>query len=123
MAKYVFFTMCLMLSFQAHAFDEWTKMEIGMEAVYVAAHIIDWGQTLDIADNPDIYWEEVNCPMLGKHPSRGRVNKVFAAGLILQPIIAHVLPHDLRKLWILSGIALEVSCIHGNQSIGLNVRF
>ena len=123
MAKYIFFMTCLMVSLQAHAFDEWTKVEIGMEAVYIAANIIDWGQTLDIADNPDRYREEVNCAMLGDHPSRGRVNKVFAAGLILQPLIAHVLPHDLRKLWILSGIALEVSCIHGNQSIGLRMGF
>lgn len=105
------------------AFDEWSRVEIGMEAVYVAAHIVDWGQTLDIADNPDRYWEEVNRPLLSKHPSRARVNQVFAAGLILQPLIAHVLPRDFRKLWILSGIALEVSCIRGNQSIGLRMAF
>lgn len=105
------------------AFDEWSRVEIGMEAVYVAAHIVDWGQTLDIADNPERYHEEVNCLCLGEHPSRARVNQVFASALIIQPMIAHVLPHDLRKLWILSGIALEVSCIRGNHSIGLRMDF
>ena len=105
------------------AFDEWSKVEIGMEAVYVATHVVDWGQTLDIADNPKRYHEEVNCVCLGEHPSRARVNQVFASTLILQPLIAYALPHDLRKLWILSGIALEISCIRGNHSIGLRMAF
>lgn len=114
--------LCLLPSIGA-AFDEWSNVEIGMEAVYIAAHIVDWGQTLDIADNPERYREEVNSLCLSEHPSRARVNQVFASALILQPLIAHILPHDLRKLWILSGIVLEVSCIRGNQSIGLRMAF
>lgn len=118
--KYLMIAFILMLSSQAQAFDEWDKTEIGMEIVYVGLHLVDWGQTLDIENHPGLY--ETN-PILGKHPSRGKINAMFFTGLVLQPIIAHALPHKWRKAWIGSGIMLEAGCVGNNIHVGIGASF
>ena len=53
------FVICfLFISTNANAFDEWTKQDITLQAVYTVLHVVDWGQTLDIANNPKQYFEE-----------------------------------------------------------------
>lgn len=98
------------------AFDEWDKAEIGMEVVYVGLTIVDWGQTLNITEDKTMH--EHN-PILGRHPERGHVNAMFATGFILQPIIAHILPHKWRKAWIGAGIILEAGCVGNNIHVGI----
>lgn len=112
----------LLISSPAIAFDSWTKTEVVMEAAYLGLLVVDWGQTLDIADDQR-YHEDVNCSLLGKRPSRGRVNAVFAIGMVAHPVIAHVLPHKWRKAWIASGITLEAACGVNNHNLGLKVNF
>ena len=41
-------------------------------AAYLALHLVDWGQTLDIAKHPEAHYEYN--PILGKHPSVRKVN-------------------------------------------------
>jgi hypothetical protein len=130
------FMVLLILASPCQALDEWDKTEIGMEIVYVGLHIVDWGQTLDIENHPGLH---ENNPILGKHPSRGKINAMFATGLILQPIIAHYAPDigglaeditglDLgskhwRKAWIGSGIMIEAGCVANNIHVGIGASF
>lgn len=103
-----------------YGFDKWSKTEMVMEVLYITLHMIDWGQSLCIADD-ETYFEYNPC--LGRHPSRRRVNVFFGAGLIFQPLVAHILPHRWRKAWIATGIVLEAGCVGNNHSLGIRVTF
>jgi hypothetical protein len=45
----------LSLTSVSYSFDKWTKGQIALEATYLALHVVDWSQTLKIADNSDKY--------------------------------------------------------------------
>lgn len=84
-------------------------------------NIIDWGQTLDIADKPDEF-REVN-PILGEHPSKGRVNTYFALASLAKLGITHILPSKYRKWWLGFNIAVSGYCVGNNYHIGARVNF
>ena len=56
---------------------KWTEEEKNKELLYLLLHGLDWAQTRTIAKNPNKY-SEIN-PILGRHPSTGRVNNYFLA--------------------------------------------
>ena len=107
-----------------------TKGQIVGEVAWQAIHVIDWGQTLRIADNPDQYHEKN--PILGRHPSRGRVNTYMLAGAILHPVVTWLLPEEAevfgfefnpRWVWLGGTIATSGICVVNNHSIGLGWGF
>ncbi|MBW2178751.1 MAG: hypothetical protein JRG81_00015 [Deltaproteobacteria bacterium] len=101
--------------------DPWTKDQIIMQGVLSSLNIVDWGQTLDIADRPDEY-REIN-PILGDHPDRGDVNIYFASTMILKVLVTHLLPTEYREYWLGGNIALSGYFVHHNHRIGLRVNF
>ena len=107
-----------------------TTNQIVGEVAWQAIHIVDWGQTLDIADNPDRY-HEIN-PIIGRHPSRGRVNMYMGASALLHPLVTYMLPEEAeilgfefnpRWVWLGGTIATSGACVINNQSIGLKMAF
>jgi hypothetical protein len=103
------------------AADPWDRSDIGMEIVWQLLHVMDWGQTRDIAMNPDRYWE-FN-PILGKHPSVTDVNAWFFFTSVLHLAITHVLPDNWRPAWQIGTMFGTGALVIHNRSIGLRVRF
>ena len=110
--------------------DEWRDIDIGREVAWGFVHLIDYGQTLNIANDPDNYYE-IN-PIIGKHPSRSDVHKYMISGMIIHPIITHILPVKYRLFGadvplrsIFQNITLAVSSglVTHNYHIGLMVKF
>lgn len=99
----------------------WTRADSAREAAYLALHVADWGQTLDIADHPE-KWHETN-PVLGSHPSRGEVNGWFAATALLHPVVSYLLPKPYREMWQYGTIGLELYCVGNNYSVGIGYGF
>lgn len=99
----------------------WTKADTAREAAYLALHVVDWGQTLEIADNPGQYHE--HNPVLGSHPSRGEVNRWFAITGLLHPVVSYALPDEVRPYWQYGTIGIEVICIGNNVSLGIGMGF
>ena len=107
-----------------------TKGQIVGEVAWQVIHVVDWGQTLDIAANPDRY-HEIN-PIIGRHPSRGRVNLYMGASAILHPVVTWLLPEKAevfgfefnpRWVWLGGTIATSGACVINNNSIGLRFGF
>ena len=98
-----------------------TTNQIVGEVAWQAIHVVDWGQTLDIADNPNEY-QEVN-PLMGKHPSRGKVNIYMASSALLHPLVTYLIPHKWRWYWIGGTIVTSGACVINNNSIGLKMNF
>lgn len=106
----------------ATAADPWTKQDVALEATYILLHALDWGQTRQIARAPDRYYEALN-PLLGRHPSQGRVDAYFALSTIAHAGITHLLPAKYRPYW--QGVTIGISgyCVGLNLSIGLGFRW
>lgn len=114
----------LLLACPAHA-DEWTQADTAREVAYLALHVVDWGQTLYIADHPREF-HECN-PILGSHPSRGEVNAYFIATGLLHPVVSYGLrkyaPDGWVQAWQYGTSAMEIICIGNNLAIGVGFGF
>jgi hypothetical protein len=110
----------LIISFNANA---WDKTDTAIEAAYTAVHIIDWGQTLDIASKCNTTGHYETNPILGRCPSNNKVNLYFASTLILHYAAAYVLPVKYRRMFQSGTIGMELSYTVSNANIGLNVNF
>lgn len=99
----------------------WVKEDTFREITWQIIHVVDWGQTLEIARHPQNYYEKN--PFFGKHPSVGRVNSYMAAGAVAHAVISYVLPPKYRKWWQYSTIVLSGGCVINNFSLGIGVKF
>lgn len=100
---------------------EWTTENTIMEASFLVLNTIDWGQTLDIAKNPDKFIE-TNL-ILGKHPTKNEINLYFLTWSILHPIIMYHLPKDYREISQFISISLSGQTIIQNFNLGLRINF
>ena len=76
----------------------------------------DFAQTKSIPHNPPFY--ETN-PIIGRHPSEGRINTYFALGYAVIPF----LHHKLGNKYTFVVIGLEANAVRHNARIGLNFNF
>lgn len=110
----------LMLSPAVKA-SEWTTQNTQFEIAYLAIHLADWGQTLDIVDRPYDYNESNH--YLGKHPSRGDVNRYFLLVGAGHYLVSNFLDNEYRLAWQQTTFVVQLSMVLRNASIGLNVSF
>lgn len=101
--------------------NKWDKADTLREITWQALHFIDYGQTLDIARKPYRY-EESN-PILGKHPSVGRVHTYMIASAILHFGISYALPDKWREAWQYITIGISGGMVVSNFSAGVRVSF
>lgn len=107
-----------------HAGDPWTVQDTARESVVLSLSLADWGQTLDVRTR---YQAGARCweanPLLGAHPSRARINRYFAAGLVLHPLIAYLLPARARHAFQYVSIGWEAGIVGSNAHLGFQIRF
>ena len=103
------------------AADPWTRADTYREVAYVIITTADWSQTLQSADHPE-KWTEMN-PILGKHPSRSRVNTLIPLGMVLHAGIAYILPRPYREWWQYAWIGIETAAVGKNLSVGIGIGF
>jgi len=101
----------------------WDWTDTAAESLYLAAHITDWGQTRDIAQQCEQgLYTETN-PIIGKCPSLGRVNSYFFATALLHAGIATLLPKKYRRMFQAGTLGMQIGYISNNAKIGLKVSF
>ena len=101
--------------------NDWTKTDTALLVAGTTLHILDWGQTLDIARQPDRFHEHNG--LMGAHPSVGKVNTIMVGGLIAQTVIPMITPKEYRWIWWTIWIGGKGAVVAHNYSIGLKVRF
>ena len=97
-----------------------TALDYGLAVGSTALIVADWSQSLRIADNPR-RWREFN-PLLGRHPSEGRVNTLFSLAVVSNGG-ALLLPKTPRRIWYAAVTALEVFAVIRNLSGGVSIGF
>jgi len=98
---------------------EWTKENTQWESAYMVTHIIDWGQTLEIAENPN--FTEVN-PILGSNPNRGDVNRYFLLTGIGHYLMSSYLD-EWRETWQKTTFFIQFSVVANNAMLGVKITF
>lgn len=101
--------------------DAWSEDQLRMGAALAAVTVVDWAQTRYIADNPDRF-HETN-PIMGRHPSIGRVDRYFATSILVGAVVLDALPSEYRDYAIKAGLVLEVLVVSNNARIGVGVKF
>lgn len=104
----------------AHA-DDWTRTDTALEATWLVLHAVDWGQTRYIAKNPDRFYEQN--PILGKHPSVGRVNAYSALTSVAHYGVSQWLSPANRRIWQSVTIGFAAGTVAHNYHIGVKVDF
>lgn len=97
------------------------------EIAYQVLALIDMGQTLDIAENPDKF-HEMNSLEFPSHPSKGRVIATFTLGSMIHYGVTYAMVNagassTAVNIWEAATIGLEVTCIAHNYHIGLKAKF
>jgi len=84
--------------------------------------ITDWGQTRYIAHHPQEYRESFN-PVLGEHPSIGRVDAWFVGALVVNNGVMIALPKKYRPYYAGAVTAVETHFVISNNHIGIKIDF
>ena len=127
----------LAVSFNCHAeeiksYKPWSTTEIVQEVVWQGLHVVDWGQTRDIAQRPNEYYEKNT--WLREHPSVDEVNQYMIITALLHLGISWALPNNLefkvfdysfnpRTIWQCITIVGTGSTVSHNHNIGLKINF
>lgn len=101
--------------------DRWTQADTLREGAFLALLWADWRQTREIVARPETYWE-IN-PVLGRHPTAGRVDNYFAAAAFGHVLVALALPPPYRAAFQWVTVGWEADVVYRNYRIGLRFGF
>ena len=118
--KFMLMAACASCSSGIAQAAEWDTEQKAMGAVLATVTAVDFLQTRFIATHPEFY--ERN-PIIGKHPSIGRVNNYFALSYLIGFLVLDALPSEYRTAALKAGIVLETVVVGHNMSIGVGLRF
>ena len=97
---------------------DWSKIDTAWELGYLGVMTIDCLQARDTRPQ----YVERN-PLLGEHPSKGRIDNLCLASAIGHFGVSYVLPSDWRRIWQISTIAAEIVVVQHQYRIGLKMTF
>ena len=100
-----------------HSPREWKGTDKALEGVFLALLAADRAQTLQASKRRDL--EEAN-PILGLHPSKGKINGYFGAAALAHMGLAHLLPEPYRNLFQGVTIGIEQQPVRNNYKLGLD---
>ena len=112
---------CILTALPVSPRASWTDIDTGREILWQSLHVIDWGQTLDIARQPERFHE--HNVLLGGHPSPRAVNNMMIWTGLAHGVVSRVLPSDARKWWQWMTIAGCAYYVMQNHKLGIKVRF
>jgi hypothetical protein len=87
----------------------WTTLDYTLQATMIALSSVDWVLTHRNLNKP--WFTETN-PILGLHPSRGKVAGAFILTLSIHTIVAAVLPRPYRTAWQAGAIGIETGMLN-----------
>ena len=119
------FLLCLLLIGSAHAepFEGWTDEEKTWFAASEITQVIDYQTTRNMLYQQSRRGFYETNPLLGRHPSKGKMNIAEIVTLVCDYYLSDYLSHDNRLLWLKVHTGLELLVIGHNISIGAEIKF
>jgi len=84
-------------------------------------HAVDYSQTRYAMDRPDEF-KELN-PLLGEHPSKGRINTFAVVGGLFHILGTHYSKKEYRSIWQNITIGMKILTVGNNFYVGAKVKF
>lgn len=113
---------CLLAACSSTALaSDWKEADTDRQIAYLILHAVDWGQTRNIARNPNDYYE-FN-PLLGEHPSVKRVDSYMLVSALTHTAISYVLPPKWREAFQQVTLSVKSGLVNHNFSIGLRIDY
>lgn len=100
----------------------WTSSHTALAGAFTISLLIDAAQTRALARQGWNGFREAN-PLLGEHPSVGRVNTYTAVAGLTVLGVAAVLPPRVRPWLLGAALAVQAVTIRGSVQQGLPIRF
>jgi hypothetical protein len=124
--KRTIITLCLVLALAtpAHAGEwfTWDEANTNLHVPLTLLTVVDLGQTLWIADNPQTHKEKYSY-LLPEHPGEKDVWRAFALAYAVDTFITYALPSKYSHAYQGGVIALRLYMVENNYSIGIGVKF
>ena len=137
------------LACQAMAADPWTKADVAWETAYLVTLAADWSQTRQFPkqygkqefvsewvsvrnqDNSITstygYWRKhyvaESNPILGREPSRTKIDIYFALAAWSHYWVAKRLPMPWRRWWQVYGGLIQLGYVHRNYRLRFSIKF
>lgn len=92
-----------------------------LEAIYQALQAVDASQTHYASRNPNTFYEKN--PILGKHPSKDKINAYFGATGLGHAAISYALPDPWDKIFQMLSIGVEGEPVMDNRRVNDKARF
>jgi hypothetical protein len=100
----------------------WSRLDIALASAFTTSLLMDAGQTRGLARNGWQWFHEGN-PLLGRHPTVGRVNVyTTVAGLTVLGAAA-MLPRRVRPWFLCAAFVLETLTVAQNAQQGIAIGF
>jgi hypothetical protein len=101
----------------------WSRDDVLWEIAFAAEVAVDWSQTRWMIAHPEAGLAEAN-PLLGRHPSRARVNAAGLIGVAAHAGVAHLMPNDgHRRWWQVFTLTIETLNVGKNFALGARFAF
>lgn len=124
MRKILLAAVLLLAPVVALAGEQWSTKDLWLLYLAEIAMAIDHQQTRSFTKerlpNGEYRWHELN-PLLGRHPSAGRINTHFAVAMVAVPLVAYYLHGDDRTTFL--SIILAFEAVNVTRNYWLGVRF
>ena len=101
--------------------EDWTLGDTAWQSAYTTLLVLDCAQTRYGASHPEQF-QEGNI-LLGKHPSKGRINTTCLSVAIGHYAISRWLPNDWRRFWQMGTSWIEAGVVMRNQDEGSGLEF
>ena len=117
--RQIFLVLMLFFAIPVQADDKWTTQNTVLEIVYQTAAFVDWKQTRAL----ESFGHSETNPLLGAHPSAGKVNAYFIGCAIGHLLIAYLLPEKWRLAFQAASVFIEIDVVRHNYGVGIRVSF
>ena len=122
--KTFIFALLLLISTQTFAENQnWTTNDSYREAAFLTLLLVDYKQTIVIAENPRKYKESGISWAIGEHPTNTAVTNYFSLIAIAHPLITYYLPAEWRKGFQYLTIGEKIPAVVGNYNVGIRIAF
>jgi hypothetical protein len=102
--------------------SDWSRGDTYRQVSFTGLVVIDWAQTRwSVIDRPEQYHE--GNPILGKHPSAGRLAAYEVAVIVGHAAISYMLPAKYRAYWQYGWIGIETGVVLRSYHMGIKMEF
>ena|SRR3990167_11441589 len=100
-------------------FCSWSNADSIREITYISLHVTDWMQTRQGISGG---MKELN-PILGEHPSMGKIDTIVGLSLMGHILISGLLPKPYRTIFQYITIGIESGAVIHNYNAGVRIEF